>query len=221
MRKAGRWWPLLIGMVIVTYVGAAHGASSESVRVSASSVGQYEKLELTVPLSTVYTNPFDPREVEVTGRFSSPSGQTILVPGFYVQDYARSRTADGAEALAPVGDGVFKVRFAWGAVGRYRYAVTVKDRAGTRTRGRGRVHRARLRRSRLRAAEPDAPYFQCDSGASYFAIGENMCWPGRGGTYDYDLWLNKLADAGGNYPRLWLVNDWNPLGLEKRAQAPG
>ena len=46
--------------------------------------------------------------------------------------------------------------------------------------------------------------FQLDSGASYTAIGENMCWCETAQeTYAYDDWMGKLAAAGGNYIRLW------------------
>ena len=48
-----------------------------------------------------------------------------------------------------------------------------------------------------------------------------MGWPTIHGTYDYDDWLNKLADAKGNYIRLWLANDWNWIGLEKLPQVTG
>jgi hypothetical protein len=222
MRSAGRWWWGVAGLALLGLATAADAAPREGVRANARAVGQYEKLELTVALAAGYANPFDPREVEVTGRFVTPSGRTILVPGFYAQDYTRSRAADGAEVLAPRGDGGFRVRFASAETGRHEYVVTVKDRGGERTVGRGKFivrassHPGFVRRS------PTAPtYFQYDSGTSYFAIGENVCWPGRGGTYDYDLWLNKLADAGGNYTRLWLANEWNPVALEKRSQTQG
>jgi hypothetical protein len=57
-------------------------------------------------------------------------------------------------------------------------------------------------------------YFEYESGASYFAIGENMCWPLYEGTEDYDEWLPKLASHGGNYIRLWVSAEWNLLALE-------
>jgi hypothetical protein len=52
-------------------------------------------------------------------------------------------------------------------------------------------------------------------------LGENICWANDPGTYGYDTWLSKLADAGGNYTRLWLDPDWNELGLEKLTREPG
>ena len=197
-------------------------SARESVRQSATAVGRYEKLELTVALRVAYSNPFDPDQIAVEGKFITPSDRTVVVPGFYCQGFTRSCRTDGSETLTPAGRAAFKVRFAWGEVGEYRFAVIARDRTGARTVGRGgfsvqpSAHPGYVRRS---TAAPH--YFQFDSGASYFALGENICWPNEPGTYAYDLWLNKLADAGGNYTRLWLDPDWNELGLEKCTQDPG
>ena len=127
----------------------------EQVRQNARAVGQYQKLELTVQLRTAYTNPFDPAEVDVVGRFATPSGRTIRVPGFFSQDYTRSQASDGSEVLTPAGRSTFQVRFAWGEVGTYSYTVTVRDAAAERTVGRGEFTVQAVLRSRLRAPQCD------------------------------------------------------------------
>jgi hypothetical protein len=98
-------------------------------------------------------------------------------------------------------------------VGRHELRVTARDRSGevqsepitivaTEADDRGFVRRC-----------PETPfYLQFDSGEPYFAVGENMCWGGPRQTHDYDDWLPPLAEAGGNYIRIWLVR-WN-MGLE-------
>jgi hypothetical protein len=104
---------------------------------SASTVAQYERLELTIDLPDVYDNPFDPAEVEVAAVFTTPSGKSIRLPGFYYQPYRRSQDEDGREALARSGGGSFKVRFAWSEVGAYRFEALVRDERGRRTAGTG------------------------------------------------------------------------------------
>jgi len=205
-------------------LGGGPTAASGLVQ-SAQSVLQYQKLELTLPLAS-YADPFDPEEVDIPAGerssaalleavFTTPSGRAVKVPGFYYQDFERSREAGGGERLSAIGTGVFKIRFAWGEVGSYSYQVTVREAQGKRQIGSGRFavrpgpDHGYIRRSK------EAPlYFEFDRGPSYFAIGENVCWPGGGGTYDYDTWLPKLAASGGNYFRIWMANNWNPLGLE-------
>jgi len=192
-----------------------------SCRQSADAVGQYEKLELTVALPHTYANPFDPGEIDLTARLIAPSGKAFTLPGFYCQPHTRSRAADAAEVLLPEGEGIFAIRFAWGEIGRYRYEVTATDSSGAHFVGSGAFQViAADRPGYIRPFASSPYYFQRDSGGSYFPIGENMCWPAKGGSYDYDLWMSKLAASGGNYLRLWLVNEWNKLGLERLSYAP-
>jgi hypothetical protein len=35
-------------------------------------------------------------------------------------------------------------------------------------------------------------------------IGENVCWPGGAGTYDYDRWFANLQVHGENFARIWM-----------------
>ncbi len=62
-------------------------------------------------------------------------------------------------------------------------------------------------------------YFAFNSGAPYFPIGENICWPRANRQLgEYADYFAKLGQAGGNFARIWLVN-WN-FGLEWSEQSP-
>jgi len=221
-RCAGMVGALLLGLIWHAPGFGVGEEGSAVVRASAASVGQYEKLEITVAAERRYENPFDPAEVEVVGVFRSPSGRVIRVPGYYAQGYERARDAEGNEVLTAKGEGVFEIRFASAEVGRHGFRVVLTDGDGTRTLGSGSFEvTASASTGYVRRSQAAPLYFEMDSGDPYFAIGENICWPGAGGTYDYDLWMTKLAEHGGNYTRLWLVNEWNALGLENRAAAEG
>jgi len=200
---------------------ASCAPTAAGVVQSAGSVGEYQKLELTIPPSADYCNPFDPAEVDIEAVFTTPSGRAVKVPGFYYQAFERSQDSDGNERLTAIGEGVFKVRFAWGEVGSYSYAVTLTDAQGKRAVGSGRFSvRSSANPGYVRQSREAPLCFQCERGASYFAIGENVCWPRERGTYDYDAWLPKLAENGGNYFRIWMANEWNPLALEAQSAAP-
>jgi hypothetical protein len=216
--------------VVLFVLGLAGGCAAASGRASgaalvsqsAQTVAQYQKLELTLRLTGSYANPFDPGEADLLAVFTTPSGRSVRVPGFYYQGFQRGRDDEGKEQLTPVGEGVFKVRFAWGEMGAYRYTVTLRDRQGERPLGSGKFTVKRGVSAGYARRSKKAPlYFELDSGAPYFPIGENVGWPHDGGTYDYDLWLGKLAKSGGNYLRIWMANHWNPLGLESIASQDG
>ncbi len=193
-----------------------------TVRQSAEQVGQYERLEVVIDPGRTFGNPFDPREIDLEGLFRTPSGKTVTVPAFYYLPYDRSPGEQGGEVLSRAGEGGFGIRFAAREVGEYHYEVVARQAGAAQTVGQGRFRVARSRRTGyVRVNAKTRRCFELDSGDPYFAIGENMCWPSEGGTYDYDRWMSKLAEHGGNYVRLWLVNDWNPLGLENWPQTEG
>jgi hypothetical protein len=48
-------------------------------------------MEFHIRFSGLYSNPFDPAEVEVNLQLTTPNGQRLNVPAFYGQDYERRR----------------------------------------------------------------------------------------------------------------------------------
>ena len=99
------------------------------------------------------------------------------------------------------------MRFTPTQVGRYRYRAM----AGTEMVAQGEFqcdssgHPGYVQRS-----SHDPRYFAFTNGASYCAIGLNLCWPSGGfggqglGAGDYRRWFRQLSENGGNFARLWL-----------------
>ncbi|MGD0090253.1 MAG: DUF5060 domain-containing protein [Planctomycetota bacterium] len=164
-------------------------------------VPQYGKLELTCSVHTEASNPFDPEELSVTARVRTPGGKEVLAPGFFYQGFTRRKKDDGEE-LTPQGEGVWKVRYAPLERGRHKLRVRVAWGGQSceseelsfqcvESSSHGYVRQARNGRA-----------FEADDQTPYFPIGMNLCW-GRS-TYDYDLWMDKLAAHGCNWARLWI-----------------
>jgi len=86
-------------------------------RISAprQETGLYEKLELSVTFTAVFSNPFDPDELDIMATFKAPSNKEWKVPGFYNQSQR----------------GSFLVRFSPDETGEWSYLVSVTDRNGT------------------------------------------------------------------------------------------
>ena len=79
------------------------------MRVLTPSPGQFEKIEIALRPGRIPQNPFDPNQAELRALVVTPSGKTLMVPGFWFQDYRRSirnPEAQGnqrVEALEPAG----------------------------------------------------------------------------------------------------------------------
>ncbi|MBI2927661.1 MAG: DUF5060 domain-containing protein [Verrucomicrobia bacterium] len=179
-----------------------------SVTPNQASVPRYGKFELTLDLTASYDNPFDPDQLDVHAVFTSPAGKAVRVNGFLDQTFTR-KLEGSAEKIERAGEPVWKIRFAPDAVGKWRYQVFAKDRTGS----------ARLPEGSFEVTPSDSPGFIRRSARNprafayederpFFAVGENVCWSGGRGTFDYDDWLAALSQAGGNWIRIWM-SSWN------------
>lgn len=200
-------------------------------RVNSPVVRQYEKFEARFRIPRVYTNPFDPEEVDVRATFVSPSGKTSEVAGFYHQEFRRSIRAN-RERLDPVGPGEWMVRFSPAETGVYTYALRVRDRQGTYASARRRFRAtASNRPGFVRVSSVNPRYFEFTGGAFYYPIGHSVISPvderyGRWhamppdhGTHNYDRFFSRMGQAGENWTRVWMSSWW--LGLEWKDGWPG
>jgi hypothetical protein len=155
-----------------------------SVRRNADRVGKYAKLELTVGLTAVYTNAYNPDDIDVWGEFTSPSHKLWKINGFY----------NGAQ---------WKIRFAANETGDWSYVVKAKDATGT---GQGTPARFTCKVSTnhgwVRIA-PNHRYLAYDDGTSFYGVGACYPWGDTTGGFDRmrALGLNIYVYWNGTYDR--------------------
>lgn len=171
------------------------------------------KAELEVTGVPSLGNPFDPDDIAVEVRITSPSGRTWVQPAYWHQDYNRSLVA-GQERLEPAGTPGWRVRFLPQEPGSHRLRLSIRipntpssDLETTVEVSPGAGGRGYVRRSPEHRGD-----LATEDGRPLRLVGANYCWPEAGGTYDYDRWFNLLHRSGGNYARLWLAPWW--IGLE-------
>ena len=185
----------------------------------AESVGTYEKFEVVVELDADFINPYDPTELRLDARFTSPSGQSVTVPGFYYRDFELDLSGT-RDRVTPTGESSWRVRFAPDEAGEWSYRVLATTLASGTVRSSSQT---------FTVTESDDPgfvridprnprYLAFDDGTPYFAVGENMGWYGSGGMVDYRDWLDALHASGGNFIRVWMPAwgfgiEWNDTGL--------
>lgn len=223
--------PLAARVVLVVVATALASGRSEAfadapkiheVKADRSQTPVFETVELSIDMTAEYDNPFDPDDIAVDADVNAPDGRKLRVPGFYAEPMALT-TADGIERVdKTAAKPDFKVRFTPTTPGAHQIQVVVRDRNGT----------SRSENITIEAVDGDSPgfvrvsknsprYFAFDSGKSYFAVGENVCWSGwRTPIAEYKGWFGKLGEAGGNWARLWLANnekglEWSPAPTEK------
>ncbi len=202
-------------------------------RVNSDDIGLYEKFELAFELPRVYSNPFNPDEVDITAHFISPTGRVQTIPAFFYQDYIRQempepgfyfvdsafgpdrrplKAAYGKEILIPRGPPEWRVRFAPTEPGTYNYYLAINDGRRTVTKKRTFECTSSKKKGFVRVSGKDNYCFEFDNGEPYYPIGHNLSWPSTRGTFDYDLCFDLMADSGCNWARSWMTSWW--IGLE-------
>lgn len=180
-------------------------------------VRQYERLTLRVDVDpALYSNPFDPSDLEVVAIFDAPDGRQYVIPGFWLQPYTDACNAPCVqERLRAQGDPEWQVRFAPDVPGRWTYSLQVRDNGSLVRTVEGEVEVATADRDGFIGVAPNRRYFSFSDATPYFPIGHNLhwSWQGSGGWHAYERWFDSLAASGGNYARLIVDVPWF-VGLE-------
>ncbi len=176
-----------------------------SATANSTTVPQYGKLELTVDLAATYENPYDPDDVALDAVFTSPSGKTITMPGFFMVEQARG-IQDNTEVLTPVGSGVWRVRFSPLETGKYTWELKLRDRTGEVKGCAGEFESvAAGGKGFIRVSKVDPHYFAFDNGEGYLAIGHNLPIYHTSGELA-DEGMRKFAAAKENWNRWWMAS---------------
>jgi len=170
-------------------------------------LGLWHRAEFRVTNVPALGNPFDPDVLRVDALFRLPSGKSLTVPAFWYQEYQRALSG-GSESLSLSGPPEWRVRFTPPELGNYSVSVVVKTNqqfygASPATAFSVASNAPPTRAGNVRIAS-SGPYFETSDGQALRLIGENVCWPGSRGTYDYDTWFPAMRLAGENYARLWM-----------------
>ena len=208
-------------LALAAHAGAAQRAID--VALSDSKAGRYERLELTLKAKPVFSNPCDPADVDLSLEVTTPSGKRLTVPAFYYQPFERKDIGQGTRKeawLYPVGEPVWKVRFAPMEVGKHTCVARLKDRMGT-------AQSATLAfecvpsksKGYVRVSQRDPRFLEFSEGQPFFAVGQNIAFIKSLPTAE--AMLAKLGASGGNYARVWTCcEDWG-MAIEARKSAWG
>lgn len=100
----------IVGLIIHTNVFCK--PTIQFMRANRDTVGLYEKFEVQISMLAKYQNPFDPKEIDITATFTSPTGKEWKINGFY-----NSGTSGG----------LWEVRFSPNELGKWVYEIKVRD----------------------------------------------------------------------------------------------
>ena len=169
-------------------VSTVDAASPEIVSVEpvTASVGLYEKFELRIDLTSGFTNPFDPEQIDVRAEFTAPSGKVWTIWGFYKPTSV---------------DVHWMVRFSPTEKGIWRYIVKVKDPEGTAQSNVGSFTAVASMHHGFVTIANNKRYLRHTDGSSFYGVGlwyNDSPWRiSRGAIQEGDL--DNLKRRGANF----------------------
>lgn len=170
----------------------------------------WQRAEFRLAHAPTAANNFDPDLIRADATIATPSGAKLVVPAFWYQDFTH-RLVDGAEVLTPRGAPEWRLRFTPTEPGEYgvtvAFALNDAPPSVSATTRFTVAPRPLGQHGWVRVA-PDRRYFETSDGHALRLIGENVCWPQEGGTYDYAEWFGAMQRSGQNFARLWMAPWW-------------
>ncbi len=161
-------------------------------RVSSRRIPKWRKLEFDLITSVRAHNPFDPNQIEINVRFTSPQGDVMEVPAFF---YSHDGRQGWRARFSPTVEGEWRAQpwlrkpFAFaGEPVTFQVSPPLPDSHGF-----------------LRVDRRNPRYLAFDDGTPFFAIGLNLAWWSADPVGDYRRWFGALQANGANTARIWMA----------------
>lgn len=155
--------------------------------INSGTVKKYEKFEILPELKNVkYDNPYDPADIDLFALFTSPSGKTVRINGFY-DDYK--------------GANKWKIRFSPTESGEYKFTVQVKDGTATSDPKSGLFTAVESgNHGWIKPSTKNPHYFTYDDGTSYYAVAIYSPWGNS------DKVFRTYVENKANLLAIWDIN---------------
>jgi len=239
----------LVAWAVTPSAAYADGPVIAGVTVVTPTVGLYDSFVLTFNVTTTATNPYFPYDpdpppgvpagggVSLDGLFSDDDwASSVIQPGFMYQDYQRDcigaaeegfcQTWDGQEWrsgrewLYPLGDPVWKIRFAPQEIGTWRFRIRATDASGTTYYPSDDDLSFEVVPSSshgfLRVSPTDPGYFEFSDGTPFIGVGHGSGFESGRFSYSVDEEMERFQENRVNFLRIWMTGSsiymapWHP-----------
>lgn len=171
-------------------------------------VHQYQKAEWNIDVSSIFVNPYDLNEITLDLIVTSPTGEKLVQPCFFVSG------TSGNQSL-------WKARFTPREKGKYSYRFELKKASAEVSSSLVNTFEAKSSKAKGFLNLNNLWTLKYDNGTLFRGIGENICWESRDDDdskyfkklhedkrFNYNYMLKNLAANGGNFFRTWMIY-WN------------
>ncbi|NLC94482.1 MAG: DUF5060 domain-containing protein [Bacilli bacterium] len=197
-----------------------------SVSVINTTLKAYEMVEMRLnekmDIKSI-VNPYDYDELNIFGKFTSPTGREIMLPAFWYKEYEiiLDETWQGSGSNVPLNEPkgletvllkdneCYMFRFLPTEKGNWIYEVEVKYQGEVIQTLSGNIEiqdNEAVYKGFIQVEPLHKRNFIFEDGSMYIPIGQNTSWHVNRAhkTYDYDVWFQNMHEIGANVGRIWL-----------------
>jgi len=202
--------PLLFIILITQSFGAV---SITGITFSKNTVSTYETLEVTFNLSTTFSNPYNPDEIDIKGIFSRDGYASQTCYGFWYQPYSISSGVNNDESYTVTGSPRWMIRYTPGRAGNINLLIEVTSQYGNTSSEKRTINIQPGNRQGFIRLHPDNKrFFQFDNGDIYYPRGHDLSGSSFGthptldGVTAARFYYPRLSANRINWARFWLTN---------------
>jgi hypothetical protein len=192
----------IVLLVLGLNLAMAGAATITTLTQNGSTIGKFEKFEMTFTLDRTYSNPFDINIIDIMVTINKPDGGKAAIGAFYYKEYDVDADGNYINGKNPC----WKMRFAPAQPGVYHVGqIRIIDQNGTYTSDPNISFTCveSGKKGFIRVDPNNRAFLKYDNGSTCLNIGQNIGW-NNGRVNGWDKYLTKLHNAGGNWVRLWM-----------------
>lgn len=206
---------ILVFLIIYYLLNTKSNSAIEikDIEINKNDISTYETLEIQFDLSTTFTNPFDPEEVNIVGIFSQSEYSSQTCYGFWYQPYSISSGVSGDEQYLSAGSPRWMIRYTPHQTGRGSFYINLSSLYGYASCTSMYFNVSPSSQPGfIRLHETNKRYFQYDNGKVYYPRGHNVSGSSFGthptldGVTAARFYYPRLSANQINWSRFWLTN---------------
>lgn len=191
-------------IIIFLFIYANVHSLNLSVSNRVSEIKIYDHLELNIETNLKVKNPYDYDEINVIGEFTGPDNSKKIVDAFFCESFDELNKKN------------FKIRFTPDKPGKWKYEIKILKNKDVIIKSKlfsFECKKSAEKKGFIKLSDTDFLFMEFSNKEPFFPVGLNVAWSTGVDIYsDYENWIRKLKENGGNFIRLWMAN-WF-LGIE-------
>ncbi len=170
-----------------------------------------KRFEITPEYNPKASNPFDMTELDITMEVIKPDGEKEEVKGFFMTEYKIEKDENGRERFIK-GENKIKVRYIPAQSGTYIAKFSIKDGNNIFYSGYYPYEVQNLKtREFVRISEKNPMYFATENKDFFIPVGFNIGWARSSGLFEFQHYIDKMAEANANLFRMWMIKWSNAI----------